>query len=111
MDSRQLYKAAEHLGTTLTWEKDWIHFGTGMEVNFNFLEDLISDFLQDDQINFVYERTNSGTFEKIKILPVIKELLGRSTFELWNHSMERAIQLYRIGVLLKGKKDALQQML
>lgn len=111
MDSRQLYKAAEHLGTTLTWEEDWIHFGTGTEVKYHLVEELISDFLQGEQINFVHERTNSGTFEANKILPMIKELLGKSNFELWNDSMERAIQFNRIGVLLKGEKDALQQAL
>lgn len=111
MDSRQLYMAAEHLGGTLNWEKDWIHFGTGMEVNYKLVEDLIRDFLQGEQINFVHERANSGTFEAIQIIPMIKELLGKSNFELWNDSMERAIQFNRIGVLLKGEKDALQQTL
>lgn len=108
MDSRQLYKAAEHLGPTLTWEENWIHFGTGAEVNYNLVETLINDFLQGEQINLVHERTNSGTFEAIKILPIIKELYGKSSFELWNNSMDRAIQFNRIGVLLKGEKDALQ---
>ena len=111
MDSRQLYKAAEHLGTTLIWDKEWIHFGTGMEVNYELVEDLISDFLQGGQINFVHERTNSGTLEAIQVIPRIKELLGKSNFELWNESMEKAIQFNRIGVLLKGEKYALQQML
>lgn len=106
MDSRQLYKAAEHLGTTLTWEKDWIHFGTANEVKYNLIEDLISNFLKSEQINFVHERTNSGTFEASRILSTIKELLGKSNFELWSDSMDRAIQFNRIGVLLKGEKDA-----
>ncbi|MTI41087.1 hypothetical protein [Fulvivirga lutimaris] len=104
MDSRQIYKAAEHLGTTLTWEKDWIHFGTGDEVNIHLIDDFIVNFLQSDQINFVHERTNSATIEVSKILPTIKDLLGKSNFELWNDSMERAIQFNRIGVLLKGEK-------
>ena len=108
MDSRQLYKAAEHLRTTLTWEKDWIHFGTGNQVKYDIIEDLITHFLKDDQINLIYERTNSGAFEGIKILPMIKELLGKSNFELWNGSMERAIRFNQIGVLLKGEKNALQ---
>ena len=111
MDSRQLYKAAEHLGTTLTWDKDWIHFGTGNEIKYDLIENLITDFLQGEQIYFVHERTNSGTFETVKILPKIKELLGKTNFELWSNSMERAIQFNRIGVLLKGEKNALQQML
>lgn len=104
MDSRQLYKAAEHLGTTLTWEKEWIYFGTTNEVKYELIEDLINNFLEGDEINLVHERTNSGTIETTKVLPAIKELLGKSNFELWNYSIERAIQFNRIGVLLKGKK-------
>lgn len=104
MDSRQLYKAAEHLGSTLNWESDWIHFGTANEVKYDIIEDLILNFLQSDQINFVHERTNSGTIEVSKILPTIKSLLGEINFELWDSSMERAIQFNRIGVLLMGKK-------
>lgn len=109
MDSRQLYKAAEHLGSTLTWDKDWIHFGTGMDVNYKLVEDLISVFLQGHHINLVHQRTNSGRVGAIDILPMIIELLGKDSFELWNDSMERAIQFDRIGVLLKGRKDGLQQ--
>lgn len=111
MDSRQLYKAAAHLGTTLTWEKEWIHYGTGDEVNLDIIDELINNFLQGDSINLVHERTNSGTIEISKALLTIKGLLGKCNFELWNDSMERAIQFNRIGVLLKGEKNALQQML
>lgn len=111
MDSRQLYKVAEHLRTTLNWEKNWIHLGTGNEVNYDFIGNLIKNFLKNERINFVHERTDSATIETIKILPIIKDLLGKSNFELWNGSMERAIQFNRIGVLLKGEKNALQQQL
>ena len=106
MDSRQLYKAAEHLGTTLIWEKNWIHFGTANDVKYDLINELIENFLQSDYINFVHERTNSGAIEADKILSAIKELLGKSNFELWNDSMDRAIQFNRIGVLLKGQKNA-----
>ena len=104
MDSRELYKAAEHLGTILTWEREWIHFGTGEQVDTKLIDGLIKDFLQGNLVNLVNERTNSGTFELSEIQPKIKELLGRSNFELWNESMDRAIQFNRIGVLLKGQK-------
>lgn len=104
MESRELYKACEHLGTTLTWEKDWIHFGTANEIKYDIIEDLINNFLQGGEINLVHERTNCGTFETTKILSAIKDLIGKSNFELWNDSLERAIQFNRIGVLLKGEK-------
>lgn len=104
MDSRQLYKAAEHLGKTMTWVKAWIHFGTANEIKYDLIDDLIKNFLQSDHIKFVHERTNSGTIISLDVHPKIKDLLGRSNFELWNDSMERAIQFNRIGVLLKGEK-------
>jgi len=72
VDSRQLYKAAEHLGSTLTWEKDWIHFGTGEEVKSELIEELVTNFLGADKVNLVFERTNSGLFEKAEVLTKIR---------------------------------------
>jgi hypothetical protein len=46
MDSRGLYKAAEHLGTILTWEREWIHFGTGEQVDTELIDGLVKNFLQ-----------------------------------------------------------------
>jgi len=105
MDSRQLYKAAEHLRTILTWEKDWIHFGTGDEVNVTLVEELIKNFLQTDLINLVLGRLNSRTIKKREIMPIINGVLGNNNFELWNETMERVIKFHQIGVLLRGEKN------
>ena len=104
MDSRELYSAAKHLGILLNWEQDWIHFGTGPEINNDLIDDLINDFLKGEFIHFIHERMNSGTFKQPELSQKIKELLGKSNFELWNESMDRAIQFNQIGVLLKGTK-------
>lgn len=105
MDSRQLYIGAKHLHSKLRWEEDWIHFGTGGNLNYPLVKRLVSDFLDSKEIKFVYKRTNSGVFEYSQIFSIIKELLGKSNFELWNDTMERAIQFHKIGVLCKGEKQ------
>lgn len=108
MDSRQLYIKAKHLATTLTWESDWIHFGTGEEIKSGLIEELIMNFLDSDKVNLVFERTNSETLEKPEVSAKIQEILGTRDFELWNESMNCAIQLKGIGVLLKGKKESIK---
>ena len=104
MESRELHKAAGHLSSTLNWDREWIHFGTGDKIKTDIIDDLIINFLEGDQVNLVFERTNSGTFNKAEILPRITELLGNHNFQLWNETLQRAIQFKNIGVLLKGEK-------
>ncbi len=104
MDSRELFKAAEYLRSTLIWQKDWIHYGTGKEIKYDLLDDLIANFLKSDNINIVYNRTNSRAIESKKVRSKIKDLLGKRNFEIWNDSMDRVIQFKQIGVLLKGVK-------
>jgi hypothetical protein len=104
MESRQLYNAAEHLSQIVSWDKEWIHFGTGREVKFDFIEKLINTFLIDDHLNLVCKRTDSGTFSKIEIMKKIGVLLGQDNFQLWNNTMDKVIAFNRIGVLRHGKR-------
>ena len=103
MDSRQLYVVAQQLSSTLNWEKEWVHFGTEKEIKFYLIQDIIMDFLNSENLNFVCERTNSGIIKKKDALTKIKELLGVKDFQLWNQQMDRSIQFKSMGVLLKGK--------
>lgn len=104
MDSREMYKAAEYLGSTMTWEKDWIYFGTGDEIQYDFLKRLFEDHLEGDDFLFIYGRKDSGQFKKEEFFPVMEKYLGKENFELWSLKMDKAIQFNKIGVLLLGKK-------
>lgn len=104
MDSRQLYIAASHLNSVITWNNDWIHFGTGNAIKLDLVIRIINEFITGDTINFVYERTNSQGYSRIEILNVITPHLGVHDFQLWNVSMDRVIRFSRIGVLLVGEK-------
>ena len=104
MESRELFKAAGHLSTTLNWDQEWIHFGTGDKIKTELIEDLIDNFLVGNHVNLVFGRTNSGTFDKAEILSRITDLLGAQNFQLWNESLDKAIQFEIVGVLLKGTK-------
>lgn len=61
MDSRQPYKAAAQLSKVVSWDKEWIHFGTADQIKFNVIQNLIATFLNDDQIVLVHSRKGFRT--------------------------------------------------
>lgn len=104
MDSKELYNATAYLTRVVDWDRDWIPFGTGSEIRNDLITELINDFLSDDNLYFVYERQNSGAYKKSEIANVVKEFLGKESFQLWNSNLDRVICFNRIGVLQKGRK-------
>ena len=103
MDSRQLYKAAAHLSQVVSWDKEWIHFGTADQIEFDVIQTLIETFLSDDQIILVHNRSDSASKDTTEIMTAIKGLLGKEEFQLWS-SMDKVIRFDDIGVLLLGRK-------
>jgi hypothetical protein len=104
MDSRQLYIAAEHLNQVVFWEKEWIHFDTGDQVKYDLIEKIINNFLEDNQLHLIYQRTNSKTTNRDEIMNEIQVLLGQQAFQIWNSSMDKVIKFDKMGVLLLGKR-------
>jgi hypothetical protein len=104
MDSKQLYVAAGHLTSTINWDKDWIHFGTGTDLKKDLINDFIDKFLIDDTLNLVHGRQDSGMHLKNEIKEKILNLLGQDNFQLWNESLTKVIDFNRIGVLKLGRK-------
>lgn len=105
MDSREMYNATTHLKPLVTWDKDWIHFGTENEIKFDLLEKLIDDRLKDNELLFIHRRTTSGQLRKEEIISKIKPLLGTDDFQLWTLTMDKVIQFKKIGVLNVGQKN------
>jgi hypothetical protein len=103
MDSKQLYAAAEHLSSTVTWDMDWIHFGTKKEIKKDLIEDLIKDFLADEVLYFVHGRKDSREYKRAEFPHEIEQFLGQENFQLWNHLLTKVIQFDKIGVLRMGK--------
>jgi hypothetical protein len=104
MDSKQLYNAAEHLTPIVTWDNDWIHFGTGDQTKNETVNQYIDNFLVDENLKLVHKRLDSGQKKKTEIKKEIEELLGQENFQIWNESMTRVIDFNRIGVLKLGRK-------
>jgi hypothetical protein len=104
MDSRQLYNAAAHLSQVVSWDREWIHFGTADQIKFDMIQNLIGTFLSDDQIILVHNRRDSACKDATEIEDAIEGLLGKEEFQLWNSSMDKVIQFDDIGVLLLGRK-------
>lgn len=105
MDSHELFKATSHLTTVLHWE-DWIHVGTGNEIKIDQINEILDTFLIDEQLNFIYKRTNSGPLNRTEIWSEILSLLGTEDFQLWNQTLTRSIQFRKIGILRKGEKTS-----
>jgi hypothetical protein len=104
MDSREMYNATSHLTSLVTWDKEWIHFGTENEIKFDLLDKLIKDHLKDKELLFIHGRTTSGQFKKEEIINTIKPVLGKEDFQLWTTPMDKVIQFKKIGVLHLGHK-------
>ena len=105
MDSREMYNATNHLTPLVTWDKDWIHFGTENEVKFDLLEKLIDDRLKGKELLFIHGRTTSERLKKEEMINKIKPLLGTDDFQLWTVTMDKVIQFKKIGVLNIGQKN------
>ncbi|SHH63672.1 hypothetical protein SAMN04488109_4755 [Chryseolinea serpens] len=107
IDSKQLFNAARHLHSTIVYNEDWVHFGTGDQIKLDMIERLIDDHLTSNEILFIQERTNSAQFKKHEIVGRIKPILGKENFQLWMLSMDKMIQFNAIGVLRLGCKKTL----
>ncbi len=104
MDSRAMYNAASHLKSSVTWDNDWIHFGTGDEIKFDLIKNVIKDHLNESELLLIHLRTNSGQFSQRVIIETITPILGRENFQLWTVLMDKVIQFKKIGVLNLGQK-------
>jgi hypothetical protein len=102
MESREMYNATSHLTSLVTWDNDWIHFGTDNQIKFELIQKLIEEHLPDKEILLIHGRTTSGQFKKEEIRELIKPLLGKDDFQLWTTPMDKVIQFKRIGVLNVG---------
>lgn len=109
MDSREMYNATSHLTPLVTWDKDWIRFGTENEIKFDLLQKLIEDHLKGKELLLIHGRATSGQVEKEEIIKEIKPLLGTDNFQLWTVTMDKVIQFNRIGALNVGRKHSLNQ--
>jgi hypothetical protein len=98
-----LYSVTNHLISNIIWDHDWIHFGTGKDINRPLINSIINEFFDDEFLYFVQKRNNSMTYRKCDINIIIDSLLGQSEFQLWNISMDRVIRFDEIGVLQLGK--------
>jgi hypothetical protein len=104
MDSKQLYNTAKHLNTVITWEKDWIHFGTGKEAKLGLILELVDSFFSGETVTLVHDRQNSREHAKAEVMFEIKNLLGQENFQLCDEKLTKVIKFDKIGVLKLGQK-------
>lgn len=76
-----MYNATNHLASVVMWD-DWIHFGTGEEVKFDLVRQMIEDTLGKGEVLFIHGRTTSGQYKTEDVEKMIKPLLGRENFQL-----------------------------
>lgn len=104
MDSREMYNATAHLSSLITWDRDWIHFGTEKEIKFDLLEKLIEEHLSGKDLLFIYGRTTSRQLKNEEIIKTIRPFLGTDDFQLWTVTLDKVIRFNKIGVLHNGQR-------
>lgn len=104
MDSREMYNATNHLTSLIKWDNDWIHFGTGDEIKFDLIKNVIKEHLNDNDLLLIHHRTNSGQYNQKGIIDRITPILGQEDFQLWTMLMDKVIQFKKMGVLNLGQK-------
>jgi hypothetical protein len=88
MDSREMYNATAHLSSLITWDRDWIHFGTEKEIKFDLLEKLIEEHLSGKDLLFIHGRTTSSQLKNEEIIKTIRPFLGTDDFQLWTVTLD-----------------------
>jgi predicted glutamine amidotransferase len=105
LDSRLIYSVTNTLKQKLHWNKneneEWIHFGTGKEIDNRFILNKISEHFKNDEINIVYSRTKSGLLKEHQDL--FQNLLGNKNFFLWNTELNKAMEFNYVGILRYGQ--------
>lgn len=104
MASREMYNATAHLSSLITWDRDWIHFGTENEIKLGLLEKLIEEHLSGNDLLFIHGRTTSRQIKKEEIIKTIRPFLGTDDFQLWTVTMDKVIRFNKIGVLHLGQR-------
>lgn len=99
-----MYNATRRLTTLVAWDKEWIHFGTDNQVNFDLVQKLIEDHLNDKEVWLIQGRTTSGQVKKEEIGETIKYILGKGDFQIWTPRLDKVIQFNRIGVFNIGRR-------
>ena len=101
MDSRDIYNQTRR---QIEWEKNWIHIGTGNDINHDLIKTQITEHFEGlSKIQLKRGRINSQTLQKKEVLDVIIKLIGFEDFELWNEKFSKAIKFNKIGVINKSK--------
>lgn len=101
MESREIYNRSRR---TITWEQNWIHIGTGNNVNEKIIEETINEiFGQQDYLMLKKGRRDSKVIQTNEAKTTILNLIGMEDFELWDKDFERAVKFNKIGVILKSK--------
>ncbi|QXP58679.1 hypothetical protein [Olleya sp. HaHaR_3_96] len=105
MDSKLICSATDALKNKLHWDKnenkEWIHFGTGKEIDNQVISNEISEHFKNDEIHIVYSRTKSGLLKDHQDL--YDSLLGTKKIFLWNKQLTKAMGFNYVGILRNGQ--------
>ena len=84
-------------------ESEWVHFGTGNDVNIKMVANIIDQFFIDTNLYLVTNRKESSEINKNEIQESILSLLGTKDFIIWDKKFERVIEFNHIGICRQGQ--------
>ncbi len=109
LESRLIYSTANSLKFKLHWKKtnneEWIHFGTGKNINFDLVHKSINEHFIGEDLFLVYQRTITGLLIEEQYQIIFKSILGNKNFFLWNKELTKAIEFNHVGLLRLGQLD------
>ena len=79
MDSREIYIQTRR---QIEWEENWIHIGTGNDINLDLIKNQIAEHLEGlSEIQLKRGRLKSQTLQKKEVIDVIIKYIGDEEFE------------------------------
>lgn len=111
MDSRLIYIATERMKHKISWtrptvDSEWTYFGRGSEVNRNIVNESIKNHFTENALYVCYTRPQSFEADKSNIMNLVKGLLGKEDFFVWDTKFTKVIEFNKIGVMRKGEADS-----
>lgn len=83
-------------------ESEWIHFGTGSEIDIKMVTTIIDQFFADNTLYLVTTRKDSLEINKNEIQESFLSLLGYKDFLIWDTQFLNVIEFNKIGICRQG---------
>lgn len=83
-------------------ESEWVHFGTGKEIDLSLIEKVIDQHLQSEELMLDLGRNLSRQINRRAMISDFRDIIAVSSLILWEPHYQSVIEFAQMGVLRKG---------